>query len=610
MKLPKTLLLLIFLFSGRILVAAGLGASAPEQTGDSVTVSNADSLLDGGRRRGFTRFIYERIVSQKSGNEELLKQFERLQLLNGKTIRSVQIKQLSIFGPSFGDTARVTTIGVEKFANKIHTQTRESIIRKNILLHPGDVFDVEKAFENERIIRLLPYIQNVQFQGQLCGDDSTQIDLTVLTKDVFAFGIRGKFRSMDSGEIELYNQNIWGAGHQIAAAMVSNVDEKPYVGFEGSYTINNINGHFVNLGLAYANTYRREGFMLNADKQFLRTTTKWGGGVQFYRLYHTDRFYENDAIQIDYPLNYRNFDIWNGYAFQVGGRSPQDNLQLVLSARYRNLKFYERPEPGTDNNQYFSNSNFYFLGASLTRRYYIRDHHIQGYGITEDIPKGFLHEWVIGFDDNEFVDRWYSHLYLSSGNLINYKPSYMFLSAGLGSFFNARRVEQGQFELNWNYISRQFPMGLHSARQFFNLHYVLGIERFEQEYLSLKNHYGIRGFYSDIPQGKQRLVMRAESVLFHRKEILKFNMAFFGFIDLGIIGSSRKLIFTQDYYSGIGGGIRLHNENLIFRTIQLRLAYYPGHPDDSHGFGFNLREMGGASLYNFQPREPEPLQFK
>ena len=71
-------------------------------------------------------------------------------------------------------------------------------------------------------------------------------------------------------------------------------------------------------------------------------------------------------------------------------------------------------------------------------------------------------------------DRWYSHLYFSTGNLIMYKPSYMFMSAGIGSFFNAKRVEQGQLELNWNYISRQFRMGAQTARQFLKLRYVYG----------------------------------------------------------------------------------------------------------------------------------------
>ncbi|WP_372773382.1 hypothetical protein [Mangrovibacterium sp.] len=561
-------------------------------------------------RLNFTRFIYERIVNNKAETNELLLQYENLNRLQGKRVRSISIKQLDIFGPSFQDTGKVTKVGIEKFANRMHTSTNERIIRKNILISVGDTLDAEKVLENERIIRLLPFIKDVRFIASVDEMDTTVLDLVAVTKDVFAFGARARFRSIDSGTLEMYHQNIWGAGHQISAAAVSSVSDEPYVGFEGEYSINNINGHFVNLSLGYANTYRREGYLFNSEKQFLRTTTKWGGGFQVYRLFRADRFYENAAFQIEEPLDYRSFDLWGGYAFQVGGATSMDNMQLVFAGRYRNLRFYERPDPGTDGNQYFSNSNFYFGSVSLTRRYYIRDHHILGYGITEDIPKGFLHEWVIGYDNNEFDNRWYSHLYFSSGNLINYKPSYMFLSTGLGGFFNAQRFEQGQFELNWNYISRRFKVGAQSARQFLKLEYIYGIKRFEQEYLSLRNRYGIRGFYSDVPQGKQRLVLTAETVIFQQKSILNFNFAFFGFADLGIIGSSRKNIFNENYYAGIGGGIRLRNENLIFRTIQLRLAFYPGHPSDSNGFGFSLRELSGSDFYSFQPRKPEPLHFK
>ncbi|RKD89721.1 BamA/TamA family outer membrane protein [Mangrovibacterium diazotrophicum] len=606
----KSYILFIFLLA---LVIQAQGEHFLPDTTATTSSQNAmfpDSVTDKIKQNSFTRFVYERIVSEKSHSNELFDQYERLESLEGKKIASITIKQLDIFGPTFEDTAKVTDVGIEKFANKVHTRTSERIIQKNILFHVGDELDPERILENERIIRLLPFIKDVRIRAKVSAMDTSYVEMTVITKDVFAFGMRARFRSVDSGEIEMYNQNIWGAGHQIAAAAVTSVDEEPNVGFESSYSINNIRGHFVNLSLAYANTYRREGVLLDAEKQFLRTSTKWGGGLVSYRLFRSDRFYENDALRFEEPLDYRSFDAWAGYAFQVGGNTSQDNLQLVLAGRYRNLNFYERPDPGEDNNQLFSNSNFYMASIALSRRYYIRDHHILGYGITEDIPKGFLHEFVLGFDDNEATDRWYSHLYFSSGNLINYKPSYMFLSVGLGSFFNANRMEQGQFELNWNYISRQFRMGAQLGRQFLKLRYVYGINRFDQENLTLKNNYGIRGFYSDEALGQQRLVLSTETVIFQRKSILNFNFAFFGFADLGIIGSADENIFTQNYYTGIGGGVRLRNESLIFRTIQLRLSFYPGHPPDASGFGFSLRELSGTSFYSFQPRKPEPLQYK
>lgn len=555
-------------------------------------------------------FIYDRIVSQKSGSKEMVNQYEELQQLAGKRINSITVRQLDIFGPTFTDTSKVTDVGVERFANRVHTKTNERIIRKNIVLEEGHILTVEDALENERILRVLPFIKDARVCGRVNPEDTTAVDLTILTKDVFAFGVRMRFRSISSGAIEMYNQNIWGIGHQISATSVYNVDDEPYLGIETEYSINNINGNFVNLSAGYSDTYRQKGVRVDSQKDFLRVSTKWGGGALYHRLTHTQRFYENPAMLIDSFIGYQNLDLWAGYSFQVGGNYATNNLQLIFSGRYRNLHYLERPPVGTDGNQFFSDSKLYMASVSLARRYYIRDHHILGYGITEDIPKGFLHELVFGYENNEFEDRYYAHLFMSTGNLINFKPSYMYLSGGIGTFFNSKGATQGMGELNWGYVSRQFPVGNQSARQFFSLRYVYGINRYEQENLLLKNRYGIRGFYSEEATGHQRLVLSSESVIFLRKMLLNFNFALYGFADLGIIGDSNTSIFKENYYWGIGGGVRIRNENLVFRTIQLRIAFYPNHPADFHSVGFSLRELSGSDFYGFQPRKPEPLRFQ
>ena len=87
-------------------------------------------------------------------------------------------------------------------------------------------------------------------------------------------------------------------------------------------------------------------------------------------------------------------------------------------------------------------------------------------------------------------------------------------------------------------------------------------------------------------------------------------MALFGFTDIGVIGSNKEFIFTQHYYSGIGMGIRLHNENLVFKTLQLRLAFYPFHPSDMSVVGFVLEEQSKRQFYSFEPTQPQPIRFE
>jgi len=139
---------------------------------------------------------------------------------------------------------------------------------------------------------------------------------------------------------------------------------------------------------------------------------------------------------------------------------------------------------------------------------------------------------------------------------------------------------------------------------------MIGIRRFGVEELSLRYKNGIRGFESNLATGRQRLSLNFETVLFQNRDVLKFNVALFGFADLGVIGSNRNFIFSQDYYGGFGAGIRLRNESLVFKTIQFRLAYYPNHPDDISGLGVILNERNKSNFYSFQPQKPEPLRFE
>ncbi|MGQ8336657.1 hypothetical protein ACUNWD_08910 [Sunxiuqinia sp. A32] len=570
-----------------------------------------DSLKTKAYRHRLTWFIYKNlVVESKDDQTDLNKAYEYLSSLNGKTIAKIEVQALDVFGPTFADTSQVIESKLGQWANSLHTKTNLNIIRKNILLNEGDVFDADKVLDNERIIRSLPYIRDVRFVVTQDYLNPDQVNVLVLSKDVFSFGIAGNFDGIESASLEMYNQNIWGMGHQISAKMVGHVDKEPYVGFEGFYTINNIGGNFVDFSVGYVNTYKREGAGFICEKPFIRSTTRLAGGVSLFRLQRADRLIEDDPVETEFPLDYRYLDLWGGYAFQLNQGDPDKNMQLAFSSRMRQYSFFDRPEPDPQNNQYFANSDFYLASVSLSKRTYIRDYLVYSYGITEDIPRGFLHEWTIGYDDNEFNKRWYSHLFFSSGNFIKYKPCYLYGSVGIGGYIYGRHFEQGLFELNGNYISRLFQVGSQRARQFIRLNYMLGIRRFDLEDLYLRYKIGIRGFESDEAIGKQRLSLNLETVLFQNREILKFNIALFGFADLGIIGSNKELIFKQDYYGGIGAGIRLRNESLVFRTLQLRLAYYPNHPPDVGGFGIIFTERRKGDFYSFQPRKPEPIRFE
>jgi hypothetical protein len=607
---------IVFLF---LMLVTGLSAkgagTSPQDTLKTAPVANKsdlfyDSLDVRAHRHRFTGWLYDAMISN-SGEKYTseIVSYEYYRQFEGKTIASVKIQRLDVFGPTFDDTSRVAQTGIERFANSIHTRSNVNAVRRNLWIRVGAEFDANLLMDNERVLRELPYLKDVRIVVTSRVEDPQFVDILILTKDVFAFGITGEIDEIDSGKLGIYNQNVLGIGHEISAKFVGHLNREPYLGVETFYSVKNFRGDFIDFRSGYFNTYQRHGYLVNFNKEFLRPQSAWAGGFNYSRYFRNDRMSLTDPVKTDFPLNLWSYDVWYGRNLQVGINEQDSRFQMTISGRVRQFHFIDRPAPDLQNNQYFANSRFYLGSLSFSQRRYVRDRLVYSYGITEDIPKGYLHELVVGYDDNEFMKRWYSHLYFSSGNIARYKPFYLFASAGIGGYFNKSDFEQGMIECHLDYISRLFNAGNNKARQFLKINYILGIRRYDIENVFVRYKTGIRGFTSKEAAGQQRLVLNLETVFFQQKEFLKFNTAFFSFLDLGIIGSNHKVIFTQDYYAGIGFGVRLRNENLVFKTIQIRLAYYPNHPSDMGGIGFILEEQLRTRFYSFQPRAPEPLIF-
>ena len=569
-----------------------------------------DSLKYKASQRRLTRMIYDFLVTPpRPYVDKKALAMNYYSQLEGKIISEINIKSLDVFGPTFEDTSRVAKSWMEKTANKIHTKSNLNSIRKLLLFKVGDTVDPEIIYENERIIRSLPYIKEIRFILEQDSIYTGLVNVTVLTKDRFSFGATGEVDGIKSAALEIYNQNVFGVGHEISLSFLGHVNKQPYLGIETYYKINNIQGKFLNITLGYLNAYKSEGFQFELNKPFITPSVKWGYGATTLRMYRTNRVFDDDPIKIDSALNLFYYNAWGGRSFQVKKDRPE-NAQIVLSGAINFTEFFNRPDADSENHQYFSNSTFLLGGITFTQRRYVQDQLVYSYGITEDIPEGFKNEIVYGYDFNEFGNRHYVHLLLSNGNLLINRKGYLYMEGDIGGYFNTYGYQQGQINAQVNFISRQFNAGRKRFRLFTRVDYTLGLNRFEIENLNLSSEHSIRGFSSRQAVGKQRLSLNLEHVLFLRKQIYNFNMALFSFADIGVIGTNKEIIFAQNYYTGIGVGLRLHNENLVFKTLQLRLALYPFHPGDMSFVGFVLEEVSKRRFYSFEPTEPSPIIFR
>jgi hypothetical protein len=186
----------------------------------------------------------------------------------------------------------------------------------------------------------------------------------------------------------------------------------------------------------------------------------------------------------------------------------------------------------------------------------------------------------------------------------------MYTNGELGGFSNSlKSPDQAVIHVNSNYFTNLFIVNRFKIRQFINLDYIKGIERFADEYINIENDKGIRGYTNDLARGTKRATASYEIVAFTPYYFYGFRFVFFGFADFGLISSSEPLLQSQ-LHTGIGFGIRIKNERLTIETIQLRIGYYPSLPDDPFPFAFNFSGEQKLNPRDFYVSKPEVIGFE
>ena len=524
----------------------------------------------------------------------------------GKKIGNIRFLQLDVFGTSLMDTTQHATGWVEKTANALHVKTVERKLRNQLLFGTGEIVNPKLMAENEKFIRDLPYIQDVSIILSPAENNPEVVDVLVIIIEKFEYGISGNFGSRSS-EVEVIDQNMFGLGHQFSASVDYYEPEKPNWGGSISYQVVNLGGKFIQTGVGYTNTFRKEGWNVYFDKQFIASKVDWAGGVSLERVFSDHYLTPYSYTRLDTGASYLNIDSWYGRQFMSKNLySPLGNVNLA--GRYMHQNYYINPN-GNSENSIYRNHDLIIGSVGISKRYLFKNNRIYGYGITEDIPYGRYAELAMGLDVETNQTRPYFHLRYSKANILK-GGAYFKWEAGIGGFLNNSQVEQGAILLSTNYFTNLLYFNRHPYRFFVNMELTSGINRFQQEYLVINRRYGIRDFFSLDTKGTNRLKLNIESVQFWRWSYLGFRFANYYFADAAFLSNNLQTILNDKFYGGIGLGIRVHNESLIFNVLELRLSWIPIAPRNNDPFVFNAFWQPKARFADFLGGKPQEIPYQ
>jgi hypothetical protein len=552
--------------------------------------------------------------SRNPNRSKLFIASQRINRYRGREIGRFTFRQLDLFGPSIDDTTREARLVFEEIGNKLHTTTRAKIIENNLLLEKGDILDPEKIQDAERILRELPFIKDARILpiDSLTAGDS--VTLQVLTQDVFAYSFRGEFNGLKGGALEVSYNNFLGLGHQVLNEISYNHDyPEMKFGYGAMYRVPNIRRSFISAEANFFRSYHTKLTNIAVSRDFISPEIRYAGGVDVGQRFTRQWFIDQGSEQTEMDTlmsthNYQN--IWLGRSFRVnfGPEAWRNRSRIVISGRYHRKRYVERPEVTESLNQEFHHSKLFLGSLSFSTSHYFRDRLVYSYGRTEDMPYGQKITLNGGYERNEFSDRRLMGVDVSMARFLT-GIGYVYGQLVMESYFRNGKSEQGIIRPSVTWISDLSKKGRFRIRHFANLEFTRGVNRFNNEFLTINREAGIRGFRSRYLMGNQRLRANYELVAFSPADFVGFRLAPYFFYDGAFLAQNNDAIYKGKYFHGFGLGVRLRNDNLTFNTIEVRLGFYPNGPEDMGGMKFNFSEHDVANFKDFNVTAPDVTPF-
>ena len=525
----------------------------------------------------------------------------------GRIIRNISFKKLEIFGQSISDTSQLPTKWVESFGNELHINTQLWVFKNRLLFLRGDSVDLYTLSESERLIRELPFIDDARILITSVSEDS--VDILVITKDVLPVDGSLEILDVDYGRASISNKNVLGLGHEVYYRLTWNYDRNPFYGHKAQYKIQNLGNTFFSIDASYENQWNMNALKIYCNRDFFTQDVRYAGGVNFEKIKSLENIIFPDTIIHDIEVDYNYYDLWLGRAIsipQISSRNKRTNI--VGTGRITRYEFFNRPEVGETSLYKYHERTSYLLSLGISRLGYYKTTHVYGFGRTEDIPFGSSLTVTTGVEFNEYYNRPYFGLRFSCGKQFD-RVGYLYNRIDYGAFLNYG-VEQGMLVYNVKHFTNLInSSGRYLYRIFTDITYKAGYNRFEDEFMEFDKKDGIRGLDSESLKGNQRLNLSLEGVCYSPHELVGFRFTYFLFFDAGIIANKDLILIRNHLYTGVGGGLRIRNENLAFDTILLRFGYYPVLPENASPEYIDLTSIRNPRLDNFIVQRPEIIQY-
>ncbi len=550
------------------------------------------------------KWLYDLLINEqkpsKNRDIDYSKDFESIK---DKRIKNIYFKKLPPFGPTVKDTTKISNSRFAIIGNNTRIPTSTIILRNNISIKEGEYVTKEKIDESERLLRQLGYISDAKIIIRKNETDTNFVDILIISKDQFPHAFEAGLTN-NYPDVTLYSTNLFGQGLGFLQSFTFTPRDDPNYGFKTGVRVKNVYGSLIDLDALYTNKNIKKELYFKADRSFYRFETKTGGGLILNRSYLNYSITGSDQIDLNTPFDYSISNLWIGHSFSISSDNYFDKSKLYVAVQNINSEFFNI-EDSLNIYPFFEKNHYYFASVTFAKRNYYKNNLIYSFGRTEDVPYGFMTSITAGFNHNKVAQRPYIGFSFSMGKTIVPNIGYLALGIDAATFINEGKQEQGTIRFTGTFISRLMAAECCKIRSFIDVIYLKGFNRLPFEYTYLnESKQGVTGFSRFPIKGTEKFVIKTENVFFKHRKFFGFQFAFFSFADVGFIGDGKSIVFNNKAYFSFGGGLRIRNDNLVFKTIQIRIAFMPNVPSGMTPYNFELKGEASKKFEDFYPDIP------
>ncbi|MNF24899.1 Outer membrane protein assembly factor BamA [compost metagenome] len=535
----------------------------------------------------------------------------RYKEFEGKIIRKITIETLDPFGYSEIDSTKKPDKKILETGNRMHIKTREYVIRDLLIIKKNKPLDSLLVKESERLIRTQKYIRSVHTTFTLPHERSDSVDVYIRVLDSWSLIPKTAFSS-SKASIEFNENNFMGIGHEFNNKYINTYSEGKNA-YALLYIVPNIKNTFIKTTLNYAvdsdHFYSKS---LDIDRPFYSPFAKWAGGINFREQFRQDTLQDSNLIYAKQNFKFKSQDYWAGLAFRIfdGSTEAKRVTNLIVSARFLDVKYPESPTIEYDPIDFYSDEKFILSGIGITSRKFVQDRYIFRNGIIEDVPIGRIYGITGGYQHKNNLNRYYVGSQVSFGDY--HKWGFLSTNFEFGTFFEKSKTIQTAFTIQANYFTKLFEFGNWKLRQFAKQEIIIGINRLNSngDNITINEGDGISGFSSAL-YGTEKMALTLQTQTYSPWNLWGFRLNPYFNYAIAILGTPENGLFQSKAYSKIGIGFSFSNDALVFSNLQISLSYYPYIPGAGHDiFKTNSFESSDFGFQAFELAKPRTVIYK